>query len=228
MFNQKVKIMSNRPHFIIIGAMKCATSTLHEQLALQPNIFMTDLKEPNFFSDDDKYNQGIDKYLSLFNDAHPHDLCGESSTHYTKLPTYPETINRIEKHFPDLKFIYVMRHPINRLVSQYIHEWSQRVIREDINKAIFTFPELIKYSLYTEQLKPYFTTFGKDKVLPIFFEKLLSQPQSELEKICSFIGYKNEPKWDFDLDARNVSQQRMIKSAWHLDQNPILVHFYTQ
>jgi hypothetical protein len=216
--------MSNRPNFIIIGAMKCATSTLHEQLALQSGIFMTDLKEPNFFSNDENYNQGIDQYLSLFSDANPNDLCGESSTHYTKFPTYPETVIRIKKHFPDLKFIYVMRHPINRLVSQYIHEWSQRVIKEDINQAIFNFSELIKYSLYTEQLAPYFTHFGTDKVLPIFFEQLLSNPQFELEKICQFIGYKSQPKWYFDLEAQNVYQERMIKSFWRdlLVEAPLL------
>jgi hypothetical protein len=216
--------MSNIPHFIIIGAMKCATSSLHEQLAYQSGIFMTHLKEPNFFSDDENYHKGMDWYLSLFSQAKSDDLCGESSTHYTKLPTYPQTVNRLHQHFPDLKFIYVMRNPIERLVSQYIHEWSQRVITEDINQAIFSFPELIKYSLYSEQLEPYLVQFGTDKVLPVFFEKLLAEPQSELERICHFIGYQGTPKWNLDLEAQNVSQQRMRSSLWRdfLVEAPVL------
>ena len=77
------------PDFIIIGAMKSATSTLHNQLGAQSSIFMSSPKEPNFFSDDDIYNQGLSWYSGLFSDANGSDICGESSTHYTKLPDYP-------------------------------------------------------------------------------------------------------------------------------------------
>ena len=216
--------MANSPNFMIIGAMKCATSTLHEQLALQPGIFMTEPKEPNFFSDNEEYQRGMDWYLSLFTEAQATDICGESSTHYTKLPTYPETVSRIAAEFPELKFIYVMRHPIDRLVSQYIHEWTEGVISVDINEAIDQFPQLIEYSLYTRQLAPYFQQFGQSMVLPVFFERLLTESQSELERICSFIGYGDVPRWNFDLDAQNVSQERIRRSKWRdfLVEAPIL------
>lgn len=216
--------MANSPNFMIIGAMKCATSTLHEQLALQPGIVMTEPKEPNFFSDNEEYQRGMDWYLSLFTEAQATDICGESSTHYTKLPTYPETVARIAAEFPELKFIYVMRHPIDRLVSQYIHEWTEGVISVDINEAIDQFPQLIEYSLYTRQLAPYFQQFGQSMVLPVFFERLLTESQSELERICSFIGYGDVPRWNFDLDAQNVSQERIRRSEWRdfLVEAPIL------
>ncbi|EAM52188.1 sulfotransferase family protein [Crocosphaera watsonii WH 8501] len=194
--------------------MKCATSSLHEQLNQQPGIFMSELKEPNFFSNDEEYNKGSEWYLSHFEEANINDLIGESSTHYTKLPTYPHTIERLQKYLPDAKFIYVMRHLINRLVSQYIHEWSQRVISVGINESIDPHPELLEYSLYTKQLQPYFDTFGQERVLPIFFERMLTTPQTELERICRFIGYKDKPQWYQELNASNVSNQRMIKSAW--------------
>ncbi|NEO98895.1 MAG: sulfotransferase [Symploca sp. SIO2E9] len=128
--------MNNSPNFIIIGAMKCATTTLHEQLARQPGIFMTKLKEPNFFSNDERYAKGINWYLSLLESAKADDLCGQSSTHYTKLPTYSQTIERMYQYLPDVRLIYVMRHPIDRLKSQYIHEWKKRVISVEINQAI--------------------------------------------------------------------------------------------
>jgi hypothetical protein len=206
--------MSDRPHFIIIGAMKCATSSLHEQLALQPGIFMSELKEPNFFSNDEQYARGMEWYLSHFEEASANDLCGESSTHYTKLPTYPQTIKRIQQHIPEVKLIYVMRHPIDRLVSQYIHEWSQRFITVDINQSISQHPELIAYSQYTMQIKPYFDTFGQERVLPVFFERMITNPQAELERVCQFIGYKGKPVWDNELNAQNVSSDRMRKSGW--------------
>ncbi len=205
--------MNQQPDFLIIGAMKSATSTLHDQLAMQPGIFMTELKEPNFFSNDEQYVKGLDWYLSHFRDAKKTDICGESSTHYTKLPTYPDTVDRIYQQFPNIKLIYLMRHPIDRLVSQYIHEWSQKVISVDINQAISQYPELIEYSLYSKQLKPYLETFGREQILPVFFESLLSNKQEELERISHFIGYQQHPIWYVESDAQNISTERMRKNA---------------
>lgn len=206
--------MQKKPNFIIIGAMKCATSTLHEQLAMQPGLFMSELKEPNFFSNDEEYNKGWQWYLSHFAEAETNDLCGESSTHYTKFPTYPQTIERISEHLPEAKFIYVMRHPIDRLVSQYIHEVTQKVINIDINQAIYEHSELIDYSRYTMQLEPYFATFGAAKILPLFFERMLSHPQAELTRVGKFINYNGNPIWQADMQAQNISSERLIKSAW--------------
>lgn len=206
--------MQKKPDFIIIGAMKCATSTLHEQLAMQPGLFMSELKEPNFFSNNQQYDRGWEWYLSHFNNAQTTDLCGESSTHYTKLPTYPQTIERIAQHLPDAKFIYVMRHPIDRLVSQYIHEVTQKVITVDINRAIYQHSELINYSRYAMQLEPYFATFGRSKILPVFFEKILSDPQTVLTRIDKFINYPGNSIWQADVGNQNISSQRLMKSVW--------------
>ena len=206
--------MSRRPNFIIIGAMKSATSTLHEQLAAQPGIFMSTPKEPNFFSNDEEYDKGLGWYEDLFAAAQPDDLCGESSTHYTKLPTYPHTLERIQQHVPDAKFIYMMRHPINRLVSHYIHEWTQRRVSTDINSAVDLHPELIAYSQYSMQIKPFLETFGSDRVLPIFFERFCTEPEAELERVCRFIGYSQTPTWVNDQERHNVSSERLRKSAW--------------
>ena len=204
--------MNHQPDFLIIGAMKCATSTLHDRLAMQPGIFMTELKEPNFFSNDEQYSKGMEWYLSHFQAADKIDICGESSTHYTKLPTYPHTVERIHKQFPTIKLIYVMRHPIDRLVSQYIHEWSQRTIAVNINQAIFQHPKLVEYSRYTMQLEPYLETFGREQILPVFFERLLNHKQEELERICRFIGYQQKPVWIEENDVQNASSQRVKNS----------------
>lgn len=207
--------MIRMPDFIIVGAMKCATSTLHEQLARQPGIFMSTPKEPCFFSDDDVYERGIAWYASLFSNAPAGALCGESSTHYTKLPTYPDAIARMRHHLPhNVKFIYIMRHPIDRLVSQYVHEWTQRLVSCDINQAIDVMPELIEYSRYAWQLQRYLDTFGAERVLPVFFERLSANPQSELTRVCEFIGYSGDPVWDRSLNEQNASTERLRKSVW--------------
>lgn len=205
--------MKRLPDFIIIGAMKCATSTLHEQLARQPGIFMSTPKEPCFFSDDDQWSRGEAWYASLFDAAHADDLCGESSTHYTKLPTHPKSVARMKQILPpSTKFIYVKRHPIDRLISQYIHEWTQRVISCPIDQAVREHPELIAYSMYATQLEPYCIAFGEDNILPVFFERIALHPQTELERVCQFIGYHGAPRWHDEVSEENRSSDRLRRS----------------
>lgn len=203
------------PDFVIIGAMKCATTTLYEQLNCQPGIYLPELKEPNFFSDDHQYAKGLAWYQALFEDARSDDLLGEASTHYTKLPVHPDTIGRMHSHLPSAKLIYVMRHPVDRLISHYMHEWSQGIISCDINEAIVRYPELRHYSRYAYQLAPYIETYGRDNVLPLFFEQLKTSPQSVLERACDFIGYKGKPLWQDALAPSNVSTQRIRKFPFY-------------
>lgn len=198
-----------KPDFIIIGAMKSATSTLHAQLAEQPGIFMTDPKEPNYFSDDEQYKKGEAWYESLFLDAEINDICGESSTHYTKLPHYPLTIERMSKSLKRPKLIYVIRHPVDRLISHYIHQWSQNVFKCSINEAIEQYDELIDYSCYAKQLKPYIAQFGRENILLVYMETIKESPQFQLEMVANFIGYQGAVIWKTDMPTQNVSKEKI-------------------
>lgn len=203
--------MSRLPSFLIIGAMKSATSTLYEQLLQQPGIFLPQLKEPNFFSNDDQYSRGMQWYADLFKDAGPSDILGEASTHYTKLPTYPQTIPRMRQSLDRPRLIYVMRDPVDRLVSQYVHHWSEGEIRCTLDEAVTLHPELIAYSSYAQQLSPFIDAFGKPAILPVFFDRLTKDPQGELERVCRFVGYHGKVQWMDDLSRRNVSAERVKK-----------------
>jgi len=197
------------PDFIIIGAMKSATSTLHNQLSAQPGIFMSSPKEPNFFSDDDIYNHGLSWYSGLFSYANARDICGESSTHYTKLPDYSDTIQRLKAAIPRPKLIYVMRHPVDRLISHYMHQWSEGVISCDINQAIDRYPELVDYSCYGMQITPYLEEFGHKAVLPLFFDDLKKNKDRALNRVGTFIGCTQPLIWIDDLAQDNQSNQRI-------------------
>tara|TARA_R110002049_G_scaffold72490_2_gene187111 strand:+ start:129325 stop:130278 length:954 start_codon:yes stop_codon:yes gene_type:complete len=201
--------MNHRPDFLIIGAMKSATSTLHEQLGAQPGIFMSSPKEIYYFSDDEYYQKGMDWYLNHFAQADRDDLCGESSTHYTKLPTYPHTVDRIRSDLQGTKFIYVMRDPIDRLTSQYIHHWTMRETLGSFDQCLAETDILVAYSEYARQLHPYFEAFGKENVLPVFFDRLCKYPQAELERVCRFIGYDRHPEWMPELSGQNESAARL-------------------
>ena len=123
--------LSRLPDFIIIGAMKSATSTLHNQLEAQSGVFMSTPKEPNFFSDDAIYRQGLDWYSGLF---------VMLSLRISVVSRVPTTLScliililfSVKGGYSSAKVIYVMRHPVDRLISHYMHQWSEGVISCDI------------------------------------------------------------------------------------------------
>lgn len=200
--------------FYIIGAMKCATTTLHEQLARRDRFFMSTPKEPNFFNDTELCPGRISDYAALFTHARPDQIVGESSTHYTKLPTYQGTAERIFEHTPEAKLVYVMRDPIERLVSHYIHQWTERRVQGEISDAIFKYPEYVAYSSYALQLEPYVRLFGKEKITLVFFEHLVQNRESELTRIARALGDdSDEPlTWYTETAQTNVSKERLRKS----------------
>jgi hypothetical protein len=202
----------HRPDFIVVGAMKSATTTLHEQLARQPGVFMSRPKEPNFFSDDAIYARGWGFYSTIFSAAGAGDLRGESSTHYTKLPTFPRTVERMVRDLPRVKLIYLMRHPIDRLVSHYVHELTAGGIRLSVVEALDRHPELIEYGRYAMQLEPFLAAYGFENVLPIFFARLVSHPQQELERIGRFLALATALKWDSTLRPQNTRRDRLRPS----------------
>lgn len=202
----------SRPDFLVIGAMKSATSTLHAQLARQPGFTMADPKEPNFFSDDMIYALGGEWYANLFRDAPYGTIRGESSTHYSKLPTYPRTVERIAAALPRVKRIDVMRHPIDRLISHYRHERNVGALDAGIEEAVDVDPTLIDYGRYSYQLARYLESFGPENILPIFFDRLIPNSAEQFERIGRFLGLSRRLTWNPTLKPQNVTSQRLRRS----------------
>ena len=201
------------PHFMIIGAMKCGTSTLHEQLAAQPGVTMSIPKEPCFFSDDDIFERGIEWYKSCFAHAATGSILGESSTHYTKRTIYPRTVERVRSLCsPPTRFVYVMRHPVARARSQFVHEWTVRKISADWDRALLQAPDILANSLYAFQIRPWLEAFGPERVLPVFLERLRAAPEEELGRIARFVGVRAPASWHDEIADQNVSTSRVRRS----------------
>jgi len=202
------------PDFILVGAMKCGTSGLHDQLLRRSGLFLSDPKEPNFFSDDEVYARGRDWYASLFADAHAGQLCGESSTHYTKLPTHPHSCDRMRALLQEVKLVYVMRHPVDRIISQYIHQWTENDVSGSLDEAVARDERFIAYSRYATQLEPYLDVYGRQNVLPVFFEQMVAEPDAELRRIVNFIGDPSPepPRWVSTDPIANASSERVRRS----------------
>ncbi len=211
------------PDYIILGAMKCGTSTLAAQLGAQSGIFMTDPKEPNYFSDDENYAKGADWYESLFSPAADGDIKGEASTHYTKRPELPETVARMKSALPEVRLIYMIRNPMSRLVSHYIHEWTQSVLSEPLDLEITRHSPLVDYGLYGWQIAPYVEAYGADAIMLTSLERIKTDPAAELARVAAHIGYDKEPVWVAEKGAANTSAERARKLPMHdiLIDNPV-------
>ena len=174
------------PDFIIIGAAKSGTTTLYQYLCRHPQIFMSKIKEPEFFSDDSVYNRGVDWYESLFARAEEMQICGEASTRYTRWPHTSDSSKRIFDVLSSGKFIYIMRHPVERAFSHYVHE-----MREGIT---MTFEEALKNtdivdtSMYMAQLERFLRFFPRERFFFVLFDDLIREPADTLRRIQRFLG----------------------------------------
>lgn len=202
------------PNYVILGAMKCGTSTLAAQLGAQDGVFMATPKEPNFFSDDAVYARGMAWYEDLFAAATPGDLRGEASTHYTKLPTYPKTLDRLASALEAPKLIYMIRDPLKRAVSHYMHEWSQGVITCPLEEALTRYPEIIDYGRYAMQIAPWVARYGPQNILILSLENMQRAPQETLTRTGAFLG-REGLVWKDDLAQVNVSAERIRKFPLH-------------
>lgn len=211
------------PDYIILGAMKCGTSTLAAQLGAQSGIFMTDPKEPNYFSDDAVFEKGADWYANLFGAAAPGDIKGEASTHYTKRPELPEAVTRMKAVLPEARFVYMIRNPISRLISHYIHEWTQSVLSAPLEVEITRHTPLVDYGLYGWQIAPYVEAYGADSILLTSLERMKADPAAELARVAAHIGYDRETVWVAEKAAANTSADRTRKLPMHdiLVDNPV-------
>jgi hypothetical protein len=182
-----------RPNLFIVGAMKSGSTTLHDYLAEHPEIFMSAEKEPGFFVPELWKNKNAADYEQLFAAAGNQKYCGESSTHYTKLPTYQGVSERIHQYNPEAKILYIVRHPVKRTISHYLHNRrtmhlhaeSRTMLRAIEQDEVYT-----AYSQYSMQLGPYYEKFGRENIQVILFEEMTASPEKVLREIFAWLDVK--------------------------------------
>jgi hypothetical protein len=175
-----------RGHAFIVGAMKAGTTALFRLLSQHPAVAHSSDKEPAFFTDPMAYERGFDWYRSLWDLRAEHVWALEASTAYTKLPTYQCPAQRMKQLSGDLRMIYVVRDPVKRIRSHYLHSlaagWMKRPIRDGIP------PEPIFYSNYRYQLLPYEHWIGHERLLVLQYERFLKEPLAIARECCAFLG----------------------------------------
>jgi hypothetical protein len=193
-----------RPNFLVIGAMKCGTTSLYDLLAQHPEIGMSCVKEPAFFCDDNVFAKGWSWYESCFAQAAGRKAVGEASTSYTKKYSYPHAAGRIARYLPHARLIYVVRHPLERIESQWLHGVHCRWHPANFGQALDN-PSLIDPSRDWSQVSAYRDYFPDDRILVLFFDDFKANPSGFLSRCFDFLGV--EPSFvPHGLDqARNVS-----------------------
>ena len=179
--------MTNKPDFLIIGAMKAGTTSLHDYLGRHPEIHVTTPKELHFFHQDNIEIEGnIDKYLTHF--VSEKKIAGSSPQSYTKCHNkyYQNIPEKIHKYFPDIKLVYILRDPIARYKSHLIENYYEEPLH-DVEYNIET-EHYLKTGLYYFQLQEYLRFFSLDQIHILTLEDLISNKLGALNKLFKFLG----------------------------------------
>ncbi len=208
------------PSLIIIGGLKCGTTSIHHYLGLHPEIQMSKPKELNFFVSELNWDLGLDWYASRFDDRFA--VRGESSPHYTNLPRYTDVAERIHRHCPDARLIYMVRDPIKRVLSHWVHAtgagYETRALEPTLSAADTAY---VARSLYWMQLQPYLEQFERDQIEVITQEELQGERTETMRRAFRFAGVDetfNSEQFDREWEKSSAKQgdkyqfmERLIK-----------------
>jgi len=179
------------PNLIVIGAIKCGTTSLHYYLDQHPEIKMSSPKEVGFFDTPRNWEKGTRWYESHFK-GHA-KIFGETTPSYTTYP-FPRGIpKKMHSIIPDVKLIYIVRDPIERIISHYLQHYKKRLRHISLEQALLDFDHnyLAVASKYFMQLKQYLEYFPLERIHIISLEELETNPFGIMKKLFSFLGVDN-------------------------------------
>ena len=156
------------PNFLVIGAPKSGTTNLCFQLAQHQDILVSEKKELDFFNR--QYRSGQEWYEYQFRDWNGEAAIGEGSVLYGVTSLRPEVPGRIYEMLPQTKFIYMTRHPIDRIESMWFQHVSNGDHVPEFNQAVREWLPLIDGSLYWKQLNSYRRYFEDERFLLLFLD----------------------------------------------------------
>ena len=194
-------IMERWPNFFIVGAPKAGTTSLFHYLDNHPEIFLSHIKEPNFFSvktiaENHHIKPIRDKknYLELFKNVKNKKIIGEASTSYLADPEAPKLIHEVS---PDAFILISLRDPVERIFSHFLmyvrdfnwtHSFHEQLTKEFEHIENKITPTIgLEIGLYYKQVKRYYDIFGKKNLKIIFYEEFSKQPSEVLKTILQFL-----------------------------------------
>ncbi|WP_183094330.1 sulfotransferase family protein [Nocardioides stalactiti] len=204
------------PNLVVIGAAKAGSTSLHNYLALHPEISMSADKEMRFFTDPDCLSW-VGRYQAYY--APGTAYRGESTPQYTKWPVFPGVVDRMADLIPDAKLLYLVRDPVDRAIAEYVEEATWGVITEDIESALADVEaphnRIVAPSRYASQLREFHRRFRPDQVLVIDLTELRDDPQTTMKRIFDFLGLESIELDDEALRPRNSYGDKGTLPGWY-------------
>ena len=216
------------PNFLILGAARAGTTSLYYYLRQHPEVFMSPIKEVNFFaydissmeqltnlSEHDFPIKTITDYQKLFKPGKDSKAIGEASPRYLWHPSAPK---KIQQMIPDAKFIVILRNPIQRAFSSYLMYFNQGREKRSFRQAIEEEIQLsqsgkwplgqmtyVGQGFYTKHLENYFHYFQRDQFQIILYEDYKVDLPGTLHQIFRFLGVSEDVASFDSLPRHNVS-----------------------
>jgi hypothetical protein len=204
------------PNFFIVGAPKAGTTSLYYYLKEMPGIYMSPIKEPNYFVRHAVQVGAFDliqdkaEYLGLFRKSNRCVAVGEASSTYLWDPDSPKLIHEAVPH---ARIIILLRDPIDRAYSQYLMRMKYHHLKSsfydelmrDYNskEKVWGGSDLyIEFGMYYEQVKRYLDQFGKERVKIILFEEFIHHRTEKVNEVLSFLGV-NHRVTDADVNEQH-------------------------
>lgn len=201
-------IESGLPHFIIIGAVKGATTWIHNQLQQHPAIFLP-APEPHYFSQE--YKRGLEYYRSLFDAALPGQMRGEKSADYF---AHPHAARRIAAILPDVRLVLQLRNPVDRAYSDYKMLFRRGTVsgppESYLDGRKTDQPRFLHDGLYGAHLKRWLDHFDRAQIQVLLFEEVKSAPTEVVAAVCGHIGAPYHFSTVVGTRPRNDSGERFL------------------
>ena len=178
------------PNFLVIGAAKGGTTSLHHYLRQHPEIYLTPVKETNFFwaearQEGRRTPQTLADYERLFDDARGAKAVGEVSPRYLNSAGAAE---RIRETLPEVRIVVSLRHPAERAWSDYLGR--VRILRESgsFEEAMQPGQTCREWGFYFPRLKRYFDLFDRQRIHVILHDDLTRDTGAVLRGLFTFLG----------------------------------------
>jgi sulfotransferase family protein len=210
------------PNLIIIGGLKCGTTSLHHYLNLHPEIAMSRPKELNFFVAELNWPLGRDWYAGHFDPSVR--IRGESSPHYTNRPSFGGVPGRMREVLGStVRLVYVVRDPIDRMLSHYLHNvgggYEDRALVDALSDPESSY---VTRSRYFFQAEPYLEEFGAESIQIVGREELKGDRPGTIRRTFEFLGVdpsftseQFEREWETGV-AKTGSRFRLMDRAVRL------------
>ncbi|HEX6929793.1 MAG TPA: sulfotransferase [Gammaproteobacteria bacterium] len=224
-------------NFIIIGAPKAGTTALYWYLAEHPQVFMSPVKETNYFAygrddagrlvyGDPKIHhfpvRSESEYEDLFENAGNASAIGEASPMYLECPA---SAARIRDRIPDAKIICALRNPVDRAWSDYLMYLRQSGRRFDAARdlapdAPWMQPDShwVRVSHYHDALRRYFDRFPREQVHVFLFDDLRQDPRRVVQEVYRFLGVDASyvPDFDTPYNTGGLPANRLLERVFNL------------